>query len=374
MNEIYTITALSEKLKLSIPSNKFKIIGEVNQPKISQGNLYLNLKDEKTIIKTIIWKNSLYKYNNKINDGDKIIVYGHIDFYGGNGIISLIVDEIIENEGMGDLQKKYELLKEDYKNKGYFINKLNIPIKINKILILTSKTGAAIHDFLFNLENNKSKISYDIIDVPVQGIDSPKIISTKLNEIKNNNMNYDLIIITRGGGSFQDLFGFSDPLIIETVYNFKKIPIISAIGHQVDVTLLDLVADYSCPTPSLAAQYLVDINKNYIEKLYNSKYKLKDNIIQNLHNYEKKLLLLLNNKLKDSFREIYKIKTNLSNNILTNLNNNKLKLEHFIKLLDNPNIELYDLDYKRIENNNQIIKDSILLLKWNNQEYKIKII
>jgi len=373
MNETLNITKLCEILKDSLPSSKYKVTGEVSQAKVSQGHLYLTLKDNTSTIKAIIWKSKYDKMKNKINDGDKIKVYGKLDYYGFTGTISLIIDSIIENEGIGELQQKYEILKEKFKLKGYFDNniKLKLPQYIKKILIITSQTGAAIHDFLFNLENNKSKIIYDIIDVPVQGIDSPKIISNIINELII--FDYDAIIITRGGGSFQDLFGFSNEILIETIYKFKKIPIISAIGHQIDNPLLDLVADYSCPTPSLAAQFLVDINKDYLLRLMQQKNNFKENIIEILHT-NKRQLIMYNTKLKESFNEIKNILSNFNNNIVSELNTKKIKLEYLLKSLDNPNIELYDLEYDKIIESKTIVKDNILIMRWNNQDFKIKIL
>jgi exodeoxyribonuclease VII large subunit len=371
MIEIINITDLCNKIKFSLPNIQFKIIGEVSQPKISQGHLYLNIKDEKSSIKTIIWKTTLNKYNKNINEGDKITFYGHLDYYNLSGTVNLIIDQIIENEGIGELQKEYEKLKNELYKRDFHINKMEMPKIVNNILIITSKTGAALYDFLYNLENNKSKIKYEVIDVPVQGIDSPKIISNKINELTN--FNYDLIIITRGGGSYQDLFGFSNRELLETIHNFKKIPILSAIGHQIDNPLIDLVADYSCPTPSLAAQYLVDINKNYLNELNEEKNKLKNIIIKELHNNEKKTILL-NTKLKESLKELNIILNNYNNLIISELNNNKIKFEYLYKSLDDPNISLYDTNYKKIENNNEIIKDVIYILRWNNQDYQIKVI
>lgn len=373
--ESINITNLCQILKSSLPNNKFKIVGEVSQPKISQGHLYLTLKDNSSSIKAIIWKTKLEKINGNINEGDKITVIGKLDYYNFTGTISLIIDSIVENEGIGELQKKYDLLKSNFLAKGYFDkkNKIKLPEIIKNILIITSKHGAAIHDFLFNLENNKSKIKYDIIDVPVQGVESPLIISNIINELETDNLDYDLIVITRGGGSFQDLFGFSDEVLIESVFNFKNIPILSAIGHQVDNPLLDLVADYSCPTPSLAAQLLVDINRNYIIKLQNLKIEFNNEISHEINNKQKQLLIH-KNKLRNVFQEIKNISNQFGNKIVNEINTIKLKLEYIKKSLDNPNIELFDNSHNKINNVMEINKDSIMIMRWNNHEFKIKIV
>ena len=373
--ESINISKLCELVKNSLPNSKFKVTGEVSQPKVSQGHLYFTLKDNTTSIKAIIWKTKYQKLKEQLNEGDKITVLGKLDYYGFTGTVSFIIDSLLENEGIGELQKEYELLKESYLQKGYFDKdkKLPIPIVIKKILILTSSNGAAIHDFLFNLQNNGSKINYDIIDVPVQGYDSPKIIASKLDELNIGELDYDLIVITRGGGSFQDLFGFSDKYIIESDYNFKKIPILSAIGHQIDNPLLDLVADYSCPTPSLASQFIVDINRKYISDFYNIKENIKNNIISNIFNYQKELNTL-NSQLKSSFDNFHDLLYKFNNDITTELNNKKRKLEYMQKNLDDPSIKLLDDNYNKIESSNDINKDTIYILRWNNQDFKIKIL
>ena len=373
--ESINIHKLCELVKSSLPNTKFKVTGEVSQPKVSQGHLYFTLKDNATSIKAIIWKTKYEKIKDKLNEGDKITVFGKLDYYGFTGTVSFIIDTLLENEGIGELQQQYELLKENYLKKGYFdkTKKMPIPNVIKKILILTSSNGAAIHDFLFNLENNKSKIKYEIIDVPVQGYDSPKIIANKLDELNISKLDYDLIIITRGGGSFQDLFGFSDKYIIESVYNFNKIPILSAIGHQIDNPLLDLVADYSCPTPSLASQFIVDINKKYITNYYNIKEDIKNNIVSNIFNYQKELNIL-NNQLKNSFNDFHNLLYKFNNEISNELNNKKIKLEYMQKNLDDPSIKLLDNNYNKIESSDEINKEQIYILRWNNQDLKIKIL
>jgi exodeoxyribonuclease VII large subunit len=369
------ISKLCDLIKSSLPNTKYKVTGEVSQPKVSQGHLYFTLKDNVTSIKAIMWKTKYDKIKDKLLEGDKITVLGKLDYYGFTGTVSFVIDSLLENDGIGELQKQYDLLKENYLKKGYFdkTNKLPIPEVIKSILILTSSNGAAIHDFLFNLENNNAKIKYEIIDIPVQGQDSPKIISSKLDELNTMDLDYDLIVITRGGGSFQDLFGFSDKQIIESVYNFNKIPILSAIGHQIDNPLLDLVADYSCPTPSLAAQFIVDINKKYIKYYTDIKEDIKSNIISNIFNYQKELNIL-NNQLKNSFNEFHNVLYKFNNDIITELNNKKIKLEYMQKSLDDPSMKLLDTNYNIIESSEDITKDNIYILRWNNQDFKIKIV
>jgi exodeoxyribonuclease VII large subunit len=373
------VTDFCNKIKFCLPTGKFKVIGEVNQPKLSHGHLYFNLKDSQSNIKCILWKTKLEKCNIEINDGDKIVIEVKIDFYSFTGSVNFIVENIIENQGIGNLQQKYDNIKLEFEKKGYFQekNKLNLPSLIKNILIITSETGAAIKDFLFNLENNKSRISYKIIDVPVQGYDCHKIIATKIKEIYDEKIifenNIDAIIITRGGGSFQDLFGFSEPELVEAVFKYKKYPIISAIGHQVDNPILDLVADISCPTPSLAAQYLIDHNMNFINYLETKKNELKNKLINEII-IEQKRLNEIKNKVKHNInnlsgivyllknqieKDIYKQKEELS--IIKNNITSKLDGIHIFK----DSIELL--------NPKEIIIGDTLYLQWNDKRFKISI-
>ncbi len=374
------VTDFCNKIKFCLPTGKFKIVGEVNQPKLSHGHLYFNLKDVQSNIKCILWKTKLEKTSIQINDGDKIVIEVKIDFYSLTGSVNFIVENIIENKGIGNLQQKYENIKQEFKEKGYFDekNKLSLPSIIKNIVIITSENGAAIKDFLFNLENNNSKIKYEIIDVPVQGYDCHKIIGTKLKEIYEDKITFenkiDAIIITRGGGSFQDLFGFSEPELIESVYKYKKYPIISAIGHQVDNPILDLVADITCPTPSLASQYLIDHNMNFINDLEEKKNNIKTILLSEVINEQKRIteikskikhiisnlsgtVYVLKNQLE---KELYKEKEELS--LIKNKITLNLKGIHIFK----DNVELL--------NPTEITIGDNLYLQWNDKRYKISIL
>jgi exodeoxyribonuclease VII large subunit len=289
----------------------------------------------------------------------------------------LIVEKIITNEGQGELFIKYEKIKNEFESKGYFTKKRKktlCPV-IKDILIITSENGAALQDFIYNLEANKSNVNYDIVDVVVQGIDCPKNICQVLEQIKSDQLNYDLVIIMRGGGSFADLFGFSQPELIESVYNFH-LPVLSAIGHQVDNPLLDLIADVSTPTPSLAAQFIVDYNKKYIEKLEEIKEDIKsdllDEITRQQNTYSK-----LNEKLYKSFSCLTNLKNELLNLLRQDISDLMLKyskLESRVIILNPNSIKLFNNNHQ-IKNTNQLdnlVGKSIKLI-WGEKAYTIKI-
>ena len=369
------IKQLGEEIKNSLPDSSFKVIGEVSQPKNFRGNIYLNLKDNFCSIKSIIWKSKYETFKTKIKDGDKIIVKGKLDFYGANGSVSFIIEKLEKHDGEGELYQLYQQYKKEFEIRGYFKkeNKIQLPKKIESILLITSEQGAAIQDFIYALENNNSKLDYKIIDVPVQGSSCPKVIIDKLNSVDQN---YDSVVITRGGGSFEDLFGFSQPELVEAIHNFDQ-PVISAIGHQVDTSLLDLVADCCCPTPSLAAQYIIDVNKKFISELEVVRDELKDILIDqfNLQNRE---LNKCNERLTKIIISFDKIQQNFHADLLKQLTSYSMKLKILdLKLSnlindDKPIIKNINDESIKFEQFNEIINEKDdFIIEWNGKKITI---
>jgi exodeoxyribonuclease VII large subunit len=379
---IFTVSELSEYLKSIISNKKIKVTGEISQPRFSNGHIYFTLKDDTNNLKSIIWK---FKNINKelLIEGQKITMECKLDFYGGSGSLNLIVEKIITNDGYGELFIKYEKIKQEFNEKGYFLQsrKKQLPKFLKNILVITSENGAALQDFIYNLENNNSLINYDIIDVAVQGVDCPKNICETLNIITETQLHYDLVIITRGGGSFSDLFGFSQPELIESIYNFN-LPVLSAIGHQVDNPLLDLIADITAPTPSLAAQYIVDYNKKYINNLNIIRNSIKSSLLDTI-SYNRNNYIKLNEKLFITFNYLINLKNDLLNVIRSDIGDLVLKyslLETKVNIDSNisknsKQITLFNKN-KPIECDEELqnyIGHTIKLF-WGDKKYKIKII
>jgi len=373
--ETYTVTQFCNFVKNVLPNKKFSVIGEINQLKNSHGHLFFTFKDNENCLSATIWKSRAEQIKANLKEGDKVTVEGKLDFYSSAGKLNFIVDKILTNEGLGDLQKKYDSIKDDFQKKGYFENsrkrKLEGPIK--DILVLTSETGAAYHDFVFGLENGKSKVNVNLIDVIVQGIDCPKNICIEMEKIKNKKMKYDLVVLTRGGGSFQDLFGFSQSELIESIYDFH-LPVLSAIGHQVDNPLSDLVSDYTTPTPSLAAQFIVDYNRAYLK----NKIKLPGDL-QNKLNSDIISQLQKLNSLNEKINRIWfdfnnKKKEELINELYDRLR--KLdSLESKLEIYNNKDIIL-NINGKFLESPEELLnnKDKIMEIIWDNVVVKVKII
>lgn len=369
------INEISNLIKKSLPKESIKLTAEVRQPKISNGHMYLNLKDNTGLINACIWKSNITDNLKELSDGDNITIRGKLNYYSGRGSLNFIIDKLLEKKGEGDLKLQYKKIMKEFENKGYFLQeeKLVLPERLNKILLLTSKNGAAIEDFYHTLENENCKIDHTLIDVIVQGSECPSNICKVLNNLDTFKNNYDIVVITRGGGSFEDLFGFCQPELIETIHNLK-VPVLSAIGHQIDTTLLDYVADYVAATPSLAGQFIVNHNRKYIDNLVIKKNIMLNNLIINIKN---KLDILNNNKRKiEDFKyELINIKTKLKQELIKKINYQNLSLlELKSKYKNTNNIELFSTKNKEIDYNKfvSICKNNKkFYIKWGDTVLKI---
>lgn len=372
--EALTITQFCNLVKNILPIKKFLVTGEVNQLKKSHGHFFFTFKDNDNCLNATIWKSKAEQLKLNLKEGDKITVEGKIDFYSASGKLNFIIEKLVNNEGIGELQKKYDLIKNEFEKKGYFdkSKKKRIECPIKNILVLTSETGAAYQDFIFGLENGGSKVNINLIDVIVQGIDCPKNICNELEKLKKSNKHYDLVILTRGGGSFQDLFGFSQSELIESIYNFH-LPILSAIGHQVDNPLSDLVCDYSTPTPSLAAQFIVDFNRDYLKQKLKIPIEL-NNKLNNLLISQIQKLNILYEKISRKWIDFENIK---KEELIKEIHSLLRKLDYLESKIDNYNNNdiVFNGNGKIINSSDELLKysDKTMEIIWNNVILKVKI-
>jgi exodeoxyribonuclease VII large subunit len=369
--DIWSVSKLADYIKKTL-YKKVKIKGEVSQPKISSGHLYFQLKDQHASIRGIIWKyNSTPK--DSITDGQKLTVEGKLDFYGMTGSTNLIVDKIVTMDGEGELFAKYAQIKQEFTEKGYFDmeRKKKLPSVIKHILLLTSETGAALQDFLYNLDNQHSNLTYDLVDVKVQGTECPHNICVALQKIQQNR--YDVVVITRGGGSFEDLFGFSKPELIEAVYQCS-LPVLSAIGHQVDSPLLDFIADCVAPTPSLAAQLIVDHNKSFIEELKEIQIQCKESLLDKIQEYQNQLGIFLERLYKNSM-SVLQLRTELQNQMLQTIQqqlHQLCRMESVIQQKSSDSIRIFhNATEIKSPQELQLYKGKQLQLRWMDYESQI---
>ena len=322
----YSVSEISDSIKGTL-ENSFgyvKVRGEVSGlSKPASGHIYLNLKDDKAVIKAIIWRSAAARISFVPEDGLEVICSGKLttgysDRYPGRSDYSIIVDSITP-AGEGALMALLEQRKKKLVAEGLFDeqNKKSLPKYPETIGIVTSPTGAVIKDILHRL-NERFPCNVILWPVPVQGQDAAQLISDAVDGFNNlsskDEVNIpNLIIIARGGGSIEDLWPFNEEIVIRSVFK-SNIPIVSAIGHETDTTLIDFVSDLRAPTPTAAAEIstpdkeelLRDISEknnrlNYSINLYLDN--LKDNFISIKDKLPVSLKLFLNN-LTSHFQNI----------------------------------------------------------------------
>lgn len=298
--------------------------GEIANYKISHNHIYFSLKEENEIIDCVI-----YYYEQKdiedFDNGDEVIVDGNLIYNSFFSKISISVNDI-EKKGLSEEYLKFLKIKEEFLKKGYFDKdtKKTICDYPKEIGLITSDKSAAIVDFLSVINKEISDINIYLYPVKVQGLSAKDEIINAINVLDKKNL--DAIVITRGGGSKEDLKVFNEKNVVEEIYKAKS-PIISAIGHKIDLSLTDLVSDLSLQTPTEAGSYLVrnykkirqDINKIFIDiqKTLNRNIELKElklnNLKYSLDSYS--LDKLLDEKTKNVNEIFEKIKNNLNLNI-----------------------------------------------------------
>lgn len=323
-----------------------RVKGEIANYKISHNHIYFSLKEENEIIDCVI-----YYYEQKdiedFDNGDEVIVDGNLVYNSFFSKISISVNNI-EKKGLSEEYLKFLKIKEEFLKKGYFDkdSKKAICDYPKEIGLITSDKSAAIVDFLSVINKEISDINIYLYPVKVQGLSAKDEIINAIKVLDKKNL--DAIVITRGGGSKEDLKVFNEKDIVEEIYKAKS-PIISAIGHKIDMSLTDLVSDLSLQTPTEAGSYLVrnykkirqDINKIFIDiqKTLNRNIELKElklnNLKYSLDSYS--LDKLLDEKTKNVNEIFEKIKINLNLNIEKKENNLeilKYKLNSLKSILD----------------------------------------
>lgn len=259
METILTVTELTAHIKVFLETS-FDVLwvtGEIsNLRRPGSGHLYFTLKDAESQIRAVVFRPAALKIGFALEEGMSIVCRGRLSVYQPRGEYQIILDAA-EPRGVGALQIAFEQLKKRLAEEGLFdpARKRKIPFLPRRIGIVTSPSGAAIRDIL-NITGRRFP-SVDILVAPVrvQGLEAPPEICNAVERL-NDMSRIDVIIVTRGGGSLEDLFPFNDERVARTIAA-SKIPVISAVGHEIDFTIADFVADLRAPTPSAAAELVV---------------------------------------------------------------------------------------------------------------------
>jgi exodeoxyribonuclease VII large subunit len=253
--KVYSVYEITSEIKRSL--DKLGIIwvqGEISNFKHhSSGHMYLSLKDQRAQMKAAYFKNNNMYLKFRPEDGMEVIVRGRLSVYEPRGDYQIIL-EYMEPVGLGSLQLAFDQLKERLRAQGLFdeSHKVPLPLLPRKVGIVTSPTGAAIRDILRILKRRNASLDVLIYPARVQGAGAAEEIAAGIRYL-NSRRDIDVIIAGRGGGSIEDLWAFNEEIVAQAIYK-SDLPLISAVGHEVDFTIADFVADLRAPTPSAAAE------------------------------------------------------------------------------------------------------------------------
>jgi len=323
--EILTVADLNKYIKEKIDNderlNNVLIKGEISNFKNHYtGHMYFTLKDEKSLIKCVMFKTYTAHLSFIPKDGMKVVILGSVSVFERDGVYQIYA-KAMKQDGLGSLYEAYEKLKLKLEDEGLFdaSHKVKIPYMPKTIGVLTASTGAVIRDIINVSTRRNPNVHIRLYPVPVQGSTAAEQI---VNGIKfmNENKLADVLIVGRGGGSLEDLWPFNEEIVARAIYE-SEIPIISAVGHETDFTIADFVADLRAPTPSAAAELAV-------QKI--------DDVKELLSNYQNRNKLALKKKLQLMRLEYEKCMTKqVFTNPLQKINEQYMVLDMKVKKLQN---------------------------------------
>ncbi|VEB95858.1 Exodeoxyribonuclease 7 large subunit [Cedecea lapagei] len=263
---IFTVSRLNQTVRLLLEQEMGQVwisgeISNFSQP--SSGHWYFTLKDDTAQVRCAMFRNSNRRVTFRPQHGQQVLVRANITLYEPRGDYQIIV-ESMQPAGEGLLQQQYEQLKAKLSAEGLFDqqHKQPLPAPARQVGVITSKTGAALHDVLHVLQRRDPSLPVIIYPTAVQGADAPLQIVRAI-ELANLRNECDVLIVGRGGGSLEDLWSFNDERVARAIFA-SRIPVVSAVGHETDVTIADFVADLRAPTPSAAAEI---VSRNQLELL-----------------------------------------------------------------------------------------------------------
>ena len=238
-------------------------ISTIRQP--FSGHTYFILKDSQSQLASVLFKNQRRWLGSELEEGQQVICDGRISVYEPRGQYQLIVDTI-DFDGTGQLRILFEQLKQKLRNEGLFDqgHKLKLPEAIDKAILITSPTGAAVHDFISICHGRRSDLLLQILPVRVQGKDAAEEICRAIETA--HAFSPDVIVLCRGGGSIEDLWSYNEETVARAIFK-AQIPVVTGIGHETDFTIADFCADYRCATPTAAAELITSDPAGYKEKL-----------------------------------------------------------------------------------------------------------
>lgn len=278
MEQVLTVSQLTGLLKQHIENSFYSLTleGEISGFKAAPtGHWYFSLKDDDCVISACLWKNTVWKVGFVPKNGDKVTVTGSVSVYGPRGTYSFNCTSM-RKSGLGDILVRLEERKRYYQGLGYFDESLKKPIpkRPSKVAVITSPTGAALQDILQITGRRAGGMDILIVPALVQGEEAATCIAKRIRQVSDLHL-ADVVIVGRGGGSVEDLLPFSESCVIEAIHDCE-IPVISAVGHEIDWAISDFVADLRAPTPSAAAELVCENAQDRLQMLENFRSSMKE--------------------------------------------------------------------------------------------------
>lgn len=361
---IFSVSEISAKIKYLLEEKLgvVQIRGEISGLKIADsGHGYFSLKDSKAVIAATCWRPVLAKIAFKLEEGMEVLVTGKVTAYAGQSKYQISVESIQPN-GIGAFMKILAERKIQFEKEGLFSaeHKKQIPLLPKQIGIVTSLTGAVIRDIIHRI-NDRCKTHIVIWPVSVQGVNSAEEVSNAINGFNELDIDArpDLLIIARGGGSIEDLWSFNEEIVVRAAFN-SQIPIISAIGHETDFTLLDFVADLRAPTPTAAAEFAVPVAADLYAILDSAEQRIKLRLLDLIRYYQQRLIaskVTINNNIKNIIRfyrqKLDEINLRFSDSLSNLLKHKIILLQKFpdARLSINKTLQYKYLQYRQQSNN-----------------------
>ena len=303
-DEIISVGELNRSAKYLLEKNfkNVSVIGEIsNLSRPSSGHIYFTLKDKDGAIRCAMFKNRNINLNFRPQDGDQCLLKGQVSIYAARGDYQLIVSNI-QPAGSGNLMQKSEDLKKKLEAEGLFDpkNKLQVPASPKHICVVTSSSTAAFQDIISTIKRRAPSSQLSISETSVQGDNAHISIINALNRImkfnERNENKIDVVVLTRGGGSIEDLWCFNNEELAREIHTFP-IPTISGVGHEIDFTICDFVSDLRVPTPTASAEVVTEFNFNLIDRLNDLRIDIHKAVLNFTENLNQKIQLL-KSKLK----------------------------------------------------------------------------
>ncbi|MBR1747185.1 MAG: exodeoxyribonuclease VII large subunit [Clostridia bacterium] len=344
---------LNEELLHNVP-----VVGEVSGVSFVNGHCYFTLKDEKAQIRCVFFS---CPKNQVPTNGSKVLLRGSVDFYAKGGQVDLKVYAVV-NIGVGLLHERFEKLRSKLEEEGFFReeHKKTLPQYPQKVCVVTSVKGAAIQDFITTVRRYNEIVDITVIDVRVQGEYCPGDVVEALTNA--DDYGFDVIVLARGGGSYEDLFYFNDERIVRTIYNLNT-PIISAIGHESDYTLCDYVADYRAITPTAAAEIIgyssVDMRKQILSKVEQMRATINNRVkgeVDSFISLSRRLQLKAENAVENEIQAVMSSIGEIKRSLQHTYTTKEQELSHLLSVLETLNpLKLLNKGYFRIISDNEYV-------------------